>query len=322
MSENKELEQTTEIINSGNENTENNPIKENDNINGNKNRKTINIMKYIAVGGAGLVIGAFIFTPTTETIEKANKYDSIVLKLTTATETLTSANASIESLEKEKNDLQEKVNEAAPWFELSKKQRDEQMLTQEKKDNAKYLNLVDSGKSYYNMSTEERTTIDEWIDSKYDDSISQLQKLYKEKYNTAEKDRESSLAKIDKEAKKAKEAKKKADEKARKKAEAEKYNTGLTWEQIAREGNVGTLCQFKGRVLQVMKGDGYVQYRVATKGDYDNVMLIEIHNPEKTILEDDYIAFKGSSMGTIEYTTVLGSEVSIPAVLVVEYTIK
>lgn len=53
-------------------------------------------------------------------------------------------------------------------------------------------------------------------------------------------------------------------------------------------------------------------------------MLIEIPNSikHKTILEDDNISFKGISAGNMEYTTVQGAKISIPAVLVEEYSFK
>lgn len=110
-------------------------------------------------------------------------------------------------------------------------------------------------------------------------------------------------------------AKKEAEEQAKKEAEAHKYETGLTWEQIAREGKKGTLGQFEGKIIQVMNGDGFTQYRVTINGDYDQVMLIEVKNgvSKETLLEDDYVYFKGESLGTITYTTVMGAEMTIPA---------
>ena len=112
-----------------------------------------------------------------------------------------------------------------------------------------------------------------------------------------------------------KQAQKEAEEQAKKEAEAHKYETGLTWEQIAREGKKGTLGQFEGKIIQVMNGDGFIQYRVTINGDYDQVMLIEVKNgvAKETLLEDDYVYFKGESLGTITYTTVMGAEMTIPA---------
>ena len=115
------------------------------------------------------------------------------------------------------------------------------------------------------------------------------------------------------------EAKRKAEEEEeRQKAEAEahKYETGLTWEQIAREGKNGTLGQFEGKIVQVINGNyGYTQYRIAINGNYDTIMLVEAASYElqETLLEGDYVYFKGKSMGTTSYESVMGANITIPA---------
>ena len=115
-------------------------------------------------------------------------------------------------------------------------------------------------------------------------------------------------------------AKKEAEEEAKRQAESQKYETGLTWEQIAREGRVGELGKFEGKIVQVMSGSGFTQYRVAINGDYDTIMLIEVLDgiSSEVLLEDDYVYFKGMSMGQYTYTTVLGSEMTIPSFIVDE----
>ena len=116
------------------------------------------------------------------------------------------------------------------------------------------------------------------------------------------------------------EAKRQAEEEAKRQAESQKYETGLTWEQIAREGRVGELGKFEGKIVQVMSGSGFTQYRVAINGDYDTIMLIEVLDgiSSEVLLEDDYVYFKGMSMGQYTYTTVLGSEMTIPSFIVDE----
>ena len=115
-------------------------------------------------------------------------------------------------------------------------------------------------------------------------------------------------------------AQKEAEEEAKRQAESQKYETGLTWEQIAREGRVGELGKFEGKIVQVMSGSGFTQYRVAINGDYDTIMLIEVLDgiSSEVLLEDDYVYFKGMSMGQYTYTTVLGSEMTIPSFTVDE----
>ena len=48
-------------------------------------------------------------------------------------------------------------------------------------------------------------------------------------------------------------AKHEAEEQAKKEAEAHKYETGLTWEQIAREGKKGTLYLDSGNYFEIRK---------------------------------------------------------------------
>lgn len=116
--------------------------------------------------------------------------------------------------------------------------------------------------------------------------------------------------------------KKAAEEEAKRQAEAHKYETGLTWEQIAREGKVGTLGKFEGKIIQVMNNGSWTSYRIAVNGDYDQIMYVEdtLNRAAETLLEDDYVYFKGMSEGTTTYTTIMGAKVTIPAFMVDEIT--
>ena len=156
-----------------------------------------------------------------------------------------------------------------------------------------------------------------WFEMKEEERKAEEERIAQEK---AQKEAEE---KAKKEAEEKAAAEKKAQEEAAaKEAEAHKYETGLTWEDIAREGKIGTLGQFEGKIIQVMNGNGYTQYRVAINGNYDTIMLVEIDDSIKTetLLENDYIYFKGSSAGNRTYTTVLGAEMTIPAFIVDEVT--
>lgn len=156
-----------------------------------------------------------------------------------------------------------------------------------------------------------------WFEMKEEERKAEEERIAQEK---AQKEAEE---KAKKEAEEKAAAEKKAQEEAAaKEAEAHKYETGLTWEDIAREGKIGTLGQFEGKIIQVMNGNGYTQYRVAINGNYDTIMLVEIDDSIKTetLLENDYIYFKGSSAGNMTYTTVLVAEMTIPAFIVDEVT--
>ena len=139
-----------------------------------------------------------------------------------------------------------------------------------------------------------------WFEMKEEERKAEEERIAQEK---AQKEAEE---KAKKEAEEKAAAEKKAQEEAAaKEAEAHKYETGLTWEDIAREGKIGTLGQFEGKIIQVMNGNGYTQYRVAINGNYDTIMLVEIDDSIKTetLLENDYIYFKGSSAGNMTYTS-------------------
>ena len=171
--------------------------------------------------------------------------------------------------------------------------------------------LKEKTKNYIELNETEKSIVDT--------KIQEVKRLTKEKAEAEQKRiaEEQAQKAAEEQAKKEAEeqAKKEAEEQARHEAEAHKYETGLTWEQIAREGKKGTLGQFEGKIIQVMNGDGFTQYRVTINGNYDQVMLIEVKNgvAKETLLEDDYVYFKGESLGTITYTTVMGAEMTIPA---------
>ncbi len=124
----------------------------------------------------------------------------------------------------------------------------------------------------------------------------------------------------------AKEAEEKAEaerlaKEAEEKAEAEKYNTGITFEDLARypQQKKGSYVKFSGEIIQVMNGEGYVQYRMAVDADYDKVVFIEITKDkliDGNILENDYITIEGQFIDEMDYTTVLGSTKTVPAIVV------
>lgn len=186
-------------------------------------------------------------------------------------EKIETLSAKVEALEGENKELQAKVDEAKPWFEMKEEER---------------------------KAEEERLA---------------AEKAEKDAAEQAKKDEEARL-----------EAERKAqEEQAKKEAEAVKYETGLTFEDLARNptANAGKLVTFSGRIVQVMKGSGYTQYRMNIDDNYDKTVLIEIDNGLLTngnILEDDYITIRGMFLMEQTYTTVLGAEQTIPAILVEE----
>lgn len=163
------------------------------------------------------------------------------------------------------------------------------------------------------------------------DRIEEEQVAFKEKERKEKEEEKKEAEKKRKEKEEAEKAQREKEEAERKKKEEaekaqrekeekEKYNTGITRNDMARDkdGLMGEYVKFSGKVVQVMQGDGYNQYRFAVNDDYDQMILIEMANDliDSNILEDDYITIEGMSFGNHTYTTVLGAEQTIPAVIV------
>lgn len=96
-----------------------------------------------------------------------------------------------------------------------------------------------------------------------------------------------------------------------------------TYEKIARNpGKVkGEFVKLTGEVIQVMENDGSVELRVnITKNSYGYYSdTVYVYYPMKSkdgdrILEDDIITIYGKLAGTETYTSVLGSEVTLPKI--------
>lgn len=122
------------------------------------------------------------------------------------------------------------------------------------------------------------------------------------------------------EARKAEEKRLEEERIAKENAEKNKYETGITYEQLARtpDDYMAKLCKFKGEVIQVIEGDNSTQIRFAVGGNYDKVILAEFTKDtvSSRILEDDYITIYGMSMGLITYESTMGGNITIPSILV------
>lgn len=86
----------------------------------------------------------------------------------------------------------------------------------------------------------------------------------------------------------------------------------------------GKKIKFSGRILQVMEDDGYAVFRIATKGNYDNVVYAIYVIPEnyKRILEDDKVNVFATSTGIYTYETIMGGSVTIPSCVIDRIEIK
>lgn len=120
------------------------------------------------------------------------------------------------------------------------------------------------------------------------------------------------------------EAARKAEEEEAERAEQEKiaqgYETGITYEQLARTPDeyFGEQIKFSGRVVQVIEGADEIQLRFAVNDDYDQVMYLA-YSPDivdQRVLEDDYLIIYGYSIGTISYESTMSGTITIPASIV------
>ena len=78
----------------------------------------------------------------------------------------------------------------------------------------------------------------------------------------------------------------------------------------------GKKLRVDGKVVQVLEGeDNQSEYRVATKGSYDNVIYVWFTRPEWSprVLEGDRITMWGTFEGLFTYTSTSGAAVTIPS---------
>lgn len=182
------------------------------------------------------------------------------------------------------NIINNKVNETA----IKYKDEIDKVNNNYKKIEAEYANYKEKMKPYENLQLEE-------------------------------KEKKEAELKAEREKKEAEEkAKKEAEEKAKKEEEAKGYDTGITYDELARnpDNYNGKKVTFTGTVIQVIRGDGEDEYRVSVKDDYKKVIYVT-YKPkegENKILENDKVVIRGVSIGEISYTSTMGGKISIPGI--------
>ena len=111
-----------------------------------------------------------------------------------------------------------------------------------------------------------------------------------------------------------------AQEQAAAEEEAKGYETGISYDQLARTPDdfKGKKVKFYGKVIQVIEGTASVQIRLAVNDDYDTVLLAEYSSSivSSRVLDDDHITIYGTSTGTISYKSTMGGTITIPGVYV------
>lgn len=96
-----------------------------------------------------------------------------------------------------------------------------------------------------------------------------------------------------------------------------KVYTPMDYNSVARypDSYKGSMIQFSGRVVQVMEEGNYVIFRIATRGNYDDVVYCFYEKPSgyKRVLEKDNVNVYGVCTGIHTYTTVQNSTITIPS---------
>ena len=111
-----------------------------------------------------------------------------------------------------------------------------------------------------------------------------------------------------------------AAEKEEEERVAQGYETGITYDQLARNPDeyIGEMIKFSGKVIQVIEGTDENQLRFAVNDDYDKVMYLG-YSPDivdQRVLEDDHVTIYGISIGTISYESTGSGPITIPASVV------
>lgn len=152
-----------------------------------------------------------------------------------------------------------------------------------------------------------------WESGKWQETIDLAGELH-ERYNGCGEDKEGQDL--------AGKARAKLEEAAAKKVEEEAkgYETGITYDQLARTPDQykGSKVKFYGKVIQVIEDDGSVQIRLAVNDDYDHVVFGQYDSDivSSRVLEDDKITIYGVSAGTISYQSTMGGQITIPGILI------
>lgn len=208
--------------------------------------------------------------------------------------------------------------------------------------NGNILQTTDQQEGQTTADSAEDSVIVESLEAKISDIESQLKSAQKE-YDTLESNYENYVDKMkpyeDLEAAEAEVRQIEADrilqeeseaeldrleeeERLRAEKEAQGYETGITYEQLARNPDdyVTEKVKLTGKVIQVIEdqSSSEIQMRLAVNGDYDSIIYVGYDKSivSQRVLDDDNITIYGSSIGTITYQSTMGGDITIPAVYV------
>ena len=185
-----------------------------------------------------------------------------------------------------------------------------------------------------NSNSKTETKKETKTEAKKESIAAKKERLKKEAEEKAEAERvwkeatdKAQAEKAAKEAAEKAEAEKQAAEKAAKEESDRDPNSyqALPYEEMARNGNnhKGEKLQITGTVIQVTDSAvGGATLRVATNGKYDDIYMVQISKNEwesHRLLENDVITFYGYVYGLYSYKSVMGGQITVPALIVKFY---
>lgn len=140
------------------------------------------------------------------------------------------------------------------------------------------------------------------------------------KANLKAKEDEIALEELEKKEAAEKEAAEKKKKEAAEKEAKKGYETGITYNQLARTPDDYTdkKVKFTGTVIQVLEADSTTQIRLAVNGDYNDIVYGEYSSDivKSRVLDDDTITIYGVSKGLLSYESTIGGTITIPSVYI------
>lgn len=107
-----------------------------------------------------------------------------------------------------------------------------------------------------------------------------------------------------------------AEKESKEAEEALGYETGITYDQLARTPNdfENKKIKFTGKVVQVLEGDKSIDARIAVNSDYDTILYCvwDKDITSSRILENDIVTVYGKSGGLYTYESTAGTKVTLP----------
>lgn len=204
------------------------------------------------------------------------------------------------------NQTKKEVNNTVDEDKEKKNQEEQEKKTKELEE--KYKPILESGKLYANMTNEEGVIVEDLVKN-----WDTLTDEFKSKYNDSKATIEKSITDY-------KNQKAAEEVAARAAAEEAAYNSGITYEQLARtpDNYKGQKVTFSGKVVQVIEGDKETDLRIAVDGNYDTVIFVGYDPSIASVraLDDDYVTIKGKSIGLYSYQSTIGGKISIPGIWV------